>query len=134
MKSDDSGKPAVGVTSGRVLGARPCINADELAPGTDILVRMEWVRAQDGGMSVCPDDPSRMNLTRRPVWINGGRSPDPLWSITEDQLGEQLMYVPDPNNPNGHGYVAPSRDMSFDEYQRALESTRDSWQRVDTIV
>jgi hypothetical protein len=38
----------------------------------------------------------------------------------------------DPKDPR-HGLVEPDRIMSFDEYCRAIESTRDEWV-IDEVV
>ncbi len=55
---------------------------------------------------------------------------DPVWRLWTGGLGEDLAYRPDPQNPSGHGFIAPAREMAFTAYQAALEATRERWQPV----
>lgn len=115
MKAHD-GLPAIG-DSVRTLGARP---------GRDIPVdEAGLVRPGEEGMSVSPDDP--MNLPRpfRPIELDG-RGKDPVWSISQEDLGEDLSYRPDARGPN-HGFIEPARVMTFERYQEALQKLRTHW-------
>jgi hypothetical protein len=49
-------------------------------------------------------------------------------------LPEELTYRPDPENPEGHGFLEPSRRMSFVEYQQAVYGTRVLWHRLHQDV
>jgi 1-acyl-sn-glycerol-3-phosphate acyltransferase len=114
MKEGPDGKPEVGPTA-RTLGARP---------GTDIPVSDGKVYPGTGGMSVAPS-PSDLPAHRRPP-EHGGTGKDPVWSIDANDLGPDLQHRPD---APGHGTVQPSRPMTNDKYQSALEQTRDKWKK-----
>jgi len=60
----------------------------------------------------------------------GGTSRDPVFELDTDELPEELIYRPDPENPRGHGFVEPSRRMSFEEYQQTIYGTRTLWHRL----
>ena len=44
-----------------------------------------------------------------------------------EHLSERLTLYPDGNQPVHHGEVGPRREMLLQEYEEALESTRDDW-------
>jgi hypothetical protein len=77
-------------------------------------------------MSVSPPPPDNLPPWRRPPEY-GGDGKDPLWELETDELPEELVYQPDPDDPDGHGYIEPSRQMPFEGYQRAIHSTRGLW-------
>jgi hypothetical protein len=60
----------------------------------------------------------------------GGRSNDPVFELETEELSEESIYRPDPENPKGHGFVEPARRMSFEEYERAIHETRGLWRPV----
>jgi hypothetical protein len=102
-----------------MLGARP---------GIDLLVIDGMVGPGEGGISVSPDDPRRLPSFRRPPELDGtGR--DPVFAIDEQDLGPDLIYRPDPRNPDGHGFIEPVRPMPFEVYQQALIATQSAWRR-----
>ena len=47
--------------------------------------------------------------------------------MNASDLGPDLRLVPD--RP-GHGTIQPSRPMPLKDYQRALERTQNSWEKV----
>lgn len=49
---------------------------------------------------------------------------------TSCDLMDGLTYRPDPANPTGHGFLEPSRPMSFDEYQSLLGQSQPYWSGV----
>ena len=114
----DGEYPAIGPTA-RTLGVRA---------GIDIPVVADSVDPGQGGLSVAPDDALRLPRFRRPREI-GGTGKDPVFSIDLDFLGSDLVYRPDPADPEVHGFIEPARRMTFDEYQRALTATRAAWRR-----
>jgi hypothetical protein len=120
MKEGASGMPEIGESS-RSLGVRPGIDVPATNPG-------DLVRSGQGGMSVSPDDPQSLPYFRRPPAL-GGTSRDPVWRITEAELGTDLLYRPDPARA-GHGFVEPSRSMTLAEYQRALAQTQRFWHKI----
>jgi len=79
-------------------------------------------------MSVSPDDALNLPYFRRPPAL-GGTSKDPVWQISEADLGPNLCYRADPARP-GHGFVEPIRPMTLAEYQQALAQTRRLWQKI----
>jgi hypothetical protein len=76
--------------------------------------------------SVSPPPPENLPPYRRPPEF-GGTSKDSIWELETDELPEKLVYRPDPDDPDGHGFIEPSREMSFQEYQQAIHSTRELW-------
>lgn len=120
MKSASDGLPELDASS-RTLGARP---------GVDIPVEADgYVRPGAGGMSVSPGSPLNLPRSRRPPEFDGyGR--DAVYGLDRSALGRQLRYRPDPDDPDKHGFVEPSRRMTFEYYQRAIWSTRDGWIKV----
>jgi hypothetical protein len=114
MKVREDGLPKAG-ESPRTLGVRPNIDIPVDEDG--------YVRPVTGGMSVSPPPPGNLPHYRRPPNF-GGTGKDPVWWLDTDQLPEELRYRPDPDNPNGHGFIEPSRRMTFEEYQRAIHRTR----------
>ncbi|HEX9679788.1 MAG TPA: RHS repeat-associated core domain-containing protein, partial [Candidatus Saccharimonadales bacterium] len=115
MKKANDGLPEVG-SSGRTLGVRP----------QDIPVENGMVRPNTGGMSVSPNSPHNLPPHRRPPEF-GGTGKDPVFCIESSCLSDGLQYRPDPNNPTGHGFIEPSREMSSEEYQKLLGETRPLW-------
>lgn len=84
------------------------------------------VHPETGGMSVTPDDPSRMNMLRRPRTL-GGLGKDPLWVLDGMALGDDLAWRRDPDAPDAHAFVEPARVMRLDTYRGALCGTRNQW-------
>jgi hypothetical protein len=120
MKVGEDGLPKTGA-SARTLGARCNIDIPIDEDG--------FVELGMDGMSVSPPPPENLPEHRRPPEF-GGVGKDPLWELDTDELPEELYYRPDPDNPEGHGYIAPSRRMTFEEYQRAIHGTRGLWVRM----
>lgn len=120
MRVEGDGLPLVGNTA-RTLGARPGADTGDIPVGAAGVVETET-----GGMSVSPPPPENLVYFRRPVEY-GGTGKDPVWELETDELPEELAYRPDPVNPEGHGFIEPSRQMSFDDYQQALHATRRLW-------
>ena len=117
MKAEDDDLPKVGV-SARTLGARPNI---DIPLDEDGLVEPEME-----GMSVSPPPLENLPYYRRPREF-GGEGRDPLWELETDELPAELVYRPDPDDPDRHGFIEPRWWMSFEEYQRAIHSTRGLW-------
>lgn len=119
MIEDADGKPKVG-SAARRLGVRGLESSHH-----DIfaLLSTDRVKPSLGGMSATPDDPNDLPPFLKPVSL-GGRGRDPVWVIDEADLGPDLIFVPDTAT---HGVIAPVREMTRDEYERALASTRDKW-------
>jgi len=72
-----------------------------------------------------------MNLPefRRPAQF-GGTGKDPVFSMRVSDLPDGLTYRPDPVNPSGHGFIEPSFEMPFPDYQQLIGSTRNLWSGV----
>lgn len=82
-----------------------------------------------GGMSVSPPPITNLHPLRLPREY-GGFGKDPVFEIQADELPESLRYRPDPANLEGHGFIEPSRKMSFEDYERAVHGTRSLWNPV----
>jgi hypothetical protein len=120
MRVDVDGFP-VREPSSRALGVRRGINIPvdmlgNVGPGT-------------GGMSVSPDDVNSLPEHRRPP-THGGTGKDPAWEMADVDLGLDLVYRPDPDDPHVHGFVEPARPMRFEEFEAALYATADRWRTV----
>lgn len=113
---EDGGKHKVG-DSVRTLGVRPDVDIPVDANG--------MVYPKTGGMSVSPS-PDDLPTHRKPPEF-GGTGKDPVWGINTDDLGPDLIYVPD--NP-GHGTIQPAKPMSLKAYQNALANTNINWEKV----
>ncbi len=121
MREAADGSPQIGPTS-RSLGARPGIDIPAQQPGDAVV-------PGQGGVSVSPHDPANLPIHRRPQNL-GGRGNDPVWSIDVNDLGPDLVYRPDPDDPARHGFLEPSHPMTLQEYQQALALLRSRWQKV----
>jgi hypothetical protein len=121
MQQDPDGSAVVG-ESARKLGARQAI---DIEPGPESVVQ-----PASGGMSVSPGSPENLPRHRRPPeW--GGTGLDGVWAISSAELGELLVYRPDPAQPDVHGFIEPAAPMKFAEYQQALAETRSGWRLVE---
>jgi hypothetical protein len=121
MRLDPDGGPALG-ESARKLGVRQAI---DIEPDPESVVQ-----PASGGMSVSPGSPENLPRHRRPPgW--GGTGLDRVWAIFSSELGEKLVYRPDPAQPDIHGFIEPVAPMKFDEYQQALGETRSGWRLVE---
>jgi hypothetical protein len=120
MKEDAGNLPALG-GSARTLGVRPGVDVPVTGPNA-------IVHPAQGGLSVSPNDPLNLPYFRRPPEFQGiGK--DPVWSINDVELGPNLSYRPDPDNP-GHGFVEPAQPMTLAKYQDALALTQSLWRKV----
>jgi hypothetical protein len=117
MKRGEGDLPKPG-WSARTLGARCNIDIHINEDG--------FVEPETDGMSVSPPPPENLPHIRRPPEF-GGTGKDPVWELDTDQLPEELIYRPDPGDPDRHGFIEPSRQMTFEEYQRAIHGTRSLW-------
>ena len=116
MTADHDGKPAVG--DGRnMLGVRP---ADPANPKKirDVVAAVGTDLVKPGkGMSVY-NNPDEI-----PVHVSGV-----MWAIESDDLPAGLS--PEQQGRRAaHHQIEPGWEMTLDEYQRLLESTRDLWER-----
>jgi hypothetical protein len=47
--------------------------------------------------------------------------------FTEGPLTDRLLFRPDPEKPDTHGFVEPAATMPAGDYRQALAATRDQW-------
>jgi hypothetical protein len=113
MREDPGGGPLVGPTA-RTLGVRP---------GYDIPIVGGLVSPGTGGLSVAPDRPENLPEHRRSPQF-GGTGKDPVWEIDVDFLGGDVVFRQD---KPAHGLFEPAREMSIDEFQRALADLAPRW-------
>lgn len=120
MMAAEDGLPVTG-TTGRYLGVRA---------GVDVPVGPDgFVEPGTEGMSVVVPPVENLQPHRRPPEL-GGTDKDPVFELETEELPEELRYRPDPANPEVHGFVEPTRRMSFEDYERALQATRSLWRPV----
>jgi RHS repeat-associated protein len=120
MIPDPDGFPLVAPTA-RGLGVRPGIDVPQTNPSAIVMPGPQ-------GMSVSPSL-ATLPLFRRPPQF-GGTGKDPVYCMCRSQLPPTLMYVPDPVNPGGHGFVSPALPTPLGAYQAGLGSTRNQWRVV----
>ena len=121
MMARDYDAPHKRRASARTLGARPNV---------DIPVNEdESVEPDMGGISVSPDSPDNLPPYRRPPEF-GGTGKDPIWELNTDDLPYELVYRPDSQAPDRHGFIEPAYRMTFEQYQEALSDTRSLWRLV----
>jgi hypothetical protein len=87
------------------------------------------VEPETGGMSVSPESPEHLPVHRRSESF-GGTGPDPVWEISDEELGEGLIYREDYVESLPHGLVEPAWRMRLDEYEDLLGATRTLWRRL----
>ncbi len=122
MKSTYADEPHEPRASARTLGARPNIDIPLNEDGS--------VKPETEGMSVSPPPPEHLPPYRRPPEF-GGTSKDSLWELDTNLLPDELVYRPDPDAPDQHGFIEPAYPMPFEQYQQALRKTRNLWKRVE---
>jgi hypothetical protein len=128
----DGDRPQVG-PSALALGVR--VPPDEHA---DIAVGAEgMVEPRTGGMSVAPAW-RLLPVHRIPRRLRAkfpraaGKNSFFLWRMgdgpfAEGPFAERLLFRPDPEKPNKHGFVEPVAKMPTGDYRAALAATRDQW-------
>ena len=119
MKAAADGKPEVGDTFAK-LGVRPA----RLGAKGDVKAAnpTDLVRPGEGGMSVGVDSPDNLLPHIRPP-----KNKHPIWEIDDAELGKGLIATA--AGPP-HYVVEPADEMTMDELQALLASTRDRWVRV----
>lgn len=118
------GLPLTGPTA-RTLGARP-----GSPPEGDIPIAGGMVHPGTGGMSVSPPPSGNLPRFRRPPEHGGTAKKIKLYELDTDGLPDELRARPDPKNPRRHAFIEPARETSFEEYEHALEETRELWRPV----
>lgn len=124
MRSSDDDLPETGA-SARCLGVRLGVDIPSDERG--------WVAPGTEGMSVAPPPPENLVTHRRPPEF-GGTGKDPVYELETDELPEELIHRPDPEVPERHGFIEPSRPMPFEEYRDRLQATRALWRRLHSNV
>jgi hypothetical protein len=120
MKQTPDEEPELGASS-RTLGARA---------GVDIPVGDDGsVAPETGGMSVSPIPPENLPAHRRPPEF-GGTGKDPVFETETDALPFGLIYRPDSDKPETHGFIEPAYPMTFEGYQGLIHATRVLWRLV----
>jgi len=115
-------------------------------PKPDVSVNADGtVSPRTGGMSVAPSwrhlpvwrIPRRLStkfLDARGIQGASGSNNLVCWRLgegpfAEAPIGDRLLFRPDPDRPDSHGFVEPLAQLPLTEYQAALANTRDQWQR-----
>lgn len=123
MRFEEDRLPRCGPTA-KTLGARPG------ATDGDIPVDGTMVLPGTGGMSVSPPPAENIPEYRRPPEHGGTAKKVRLFELETDELPGELRARPDPQDPERHVFIEPAREMSFDEYSRAIEGIRHLWRPV----
>lgn len=125
MIEDVDGKPKVGPAA-TMLGVR----AGQKVPPADVIAVLESDKVEPGyGLSVAPQDPLNLPIFRRPSEIGGGTGKFPVWFLDSDDLPAELEFFFD--RPPTHGLIQPSGRMTLQEFQLALEMTRELWTKYN---
>ncbi len=77
-----------------------------------------------------PPPPEHLPRFRRPPEHGGTAKKIKLHELDTDGLPDELRARLDPEDPRRHAFIEPAREMSFEEYEQALEETRDLWRPV----
>ena len=121
MLKGPSGRPPCGSAANQ-LGVRP---------GTDIPVDPgKRVHPQTGGMSVTPDEISRLPPHVRPQRLPGGRGNLPVFELATSALSKEVVLRRDPKNTFRHAFLEPATSMLLDEPQAVLCATGSSWKEA----
>ena len=121
MLKGPSGRPPCGSAANQ-LGVRP---------GTDIPVDPgKRVHPQTGGMSVTPDEISRLPPHVRPQRLPGGRGNLPVFELATSALSKEVVLRRDPKNTFRHAFLEPATSMLLDELQAVLCATGSSWKEA----
>lgn len=89
------------------------------------------VNPSDGGMSVVPDDPSKIPPTRLPKERSGLVQGSILLFRTLSGVGGGLLrYRPDPEKEDDHGFLEPAQRMLLQDYREALCASKPEWEVV----
>jgi hypothetical protein len=64
----------------------------------------------------------------------GGTGLDDVWAISVSELGGRLVYRPDPDRPEAHGFIEPGETMTLADHQTALAGTRPTWRQVPGVI
>ncbi|MCH1624636.1 hypothetical protein [Fredinandcohnia quinoae] len=67
------------------------------------------------GISVSPSTQDLPTHLKYPEF--GGTGKDPIWKMNANNLGSDLVHVPD---KLGHGTIQAARSMSFEDYQKSF--------------
>jgi hypothetical protein len=97
-------------------------------------------------MTPTPDDDNvelfrgmRADVDGRPLVAGsarglGVRNPIDVWAISVSELGETLVYCPDRDQPEAHGFIEPDETMTLADHQMALAGTRPRWRPVPGVI
>ena len=125
MRSAEDGFPLTGPTA-RTLGIRSGTSSEADLPTVDGIVYPET-----GGMSVSPPPPSNLPRHRRPPEHGGTAKKIKLYALETAQLPTDLRVRLDPEEPQRHAFIEPTREMSLEQYEHALRvTTRRLWTPV----
>ena len=102
-----------------------------VSPGTDIPVDpAKKVHPRTGGMSVTPDEMSRLPPHVRPRRLPGGHGKLPVFELATSTLSEPLVIQRDPKNAFRHAFVEPTASMLLQELQAMLCATGSDWKEA----
>lgn len=121
MKTGEDGSPEIG-DSARTLGVRVGGRRPDV-----VVAASGFVLPENGGMSVSPPPPENLPEHRRPEKYEGTGN-DPVWEIDTDYLSRDLVYRPDPKDPDRHGFIEPAKPMHIENYKALLATSQASWQ------
>lgn len=119
MREATDGLPELG-RSARFLGIRP---GDQSPPDVPAIAPTDRVGPGDGGLSVAPDDPTRLPRHRRPTSL-GGTGTDPVWVLDVADLPPDLSARQDSRT---HAVVEAASQMSLADFEAAIAGTRVKW-------
>ncbi len=128
MREDkkNKGKPEVG-NSANSLGVRTC------GPHKDISIIKGVVHPNTGGMSVTPNDPSKLPPHRLPSKLlprskkKRGSKSNSVFSFQVDKLNPPLALC---GCRSDHALVGPLDCCVFSEFEQALYDTQNLWTKM----
>ncbi len=128
MIEDTDGMPMLGLTALK-LGVR--IGIDTIADQTGMVYRPAFRPDEPNGLSCSPTIPDLPAFALPVEWAGTNRK-TVVWRIEASELGAELVAQEDtpPQRIGRHISVGPSGPMLFDDYLRAVQTTRSRWKKV----
>ena len=120
---EDNGMPKLG-TSATTLGIRK--GRDIVPDAAGMVHRPQFIPGQPNGLS-CADSIQGIPQIVCPAAWGGRHHSTLMWKISVGDLGSELTAGKDGST---HVSVGPSMSMPFDEFVRAIQSTRPKWHKV----
>jgi hypothetical protein len=120
---EEDGSPKLGSTA-TTLGIRQGKDIDVDSQGNVHIP--DFTSRGKNGMS-CSPSPEQLPPFALPIQWGGSHRKTEVWRIDAKDLGPDLIAQQD--GPS-HISIGPSRSMTIEEYEQAIQSTAGAWQKI----